>query len=70
MRTVAPIALARMARGLGHTADADALARRSTHYRNLYDLAQRFLVGRHRDGTFAQLPRAEAWQDFFAEGDA
>ena len=63
-------ALSRMARGLGHDADADALAQRSRNYRNLYDPAQRFLVGRSRDGSFAQMARAEAWQDFYAEGNA
>ncbi len=64
-------ALSRMARGLGHTADADALATRSTNYRNLYDPAQRWMVGRRRDGTFVPMQqRAEAWQDFYAEGNA
>ncbi len=63
-------ALSRMARGLGHDADADALAERSRNYRYLYDPAQRFLVGRSRDGSFAQMARVEAWQDFYAEGNA
>jgi predicted alpha-1,2-mannosidase len=63
-------ALSRMARGLGHDADADALAQRATSYRNLYDPAQRWMVGRHRDGSFAPMPRAESWQDYYAEGNA
>lgn len=63
-------ALSRMARGLGHDADADALAERSRNYRNLYDPAQRFLVGRSRDGSFARMSRVESWQDFYAEGNA
>ncbi len=64
-------ALSRMARGLGHTADADALATRATNYRNLYDPAQRWMVGRRRDGTFATIERnAESWQTFYAEGNA
>lgn len=63
-------ALSRMARGLGHDADADALARRATSYRNLYDPAQRFLVGRNRAGAFVRMSRPEAWQDFYSEGNA
>ena len=63
-------ALSRMARGLGHAADADALAERARNYRNLYDPAQRFLVGRNRDGSFVHMARVESWQDFYAEGNA
>ena len=63
-------ALSRMARGLGHAADAEVLARRATSYRNLYDPAQRWMVGRHRDGRFAEMPRAESWQDYYSEGNA
>lgn len=63
-------ALSRMARGLGHTADADALAMRATNYRMLYDPAQTWMVGRNRDGSFVQLPRAESWNDVYAEGNA
>ncbi len=67
--TYADGALAAMARGLGHTADAAALETRSRGYRGLYDPAQGWLVGRHRDGRFAQVGRPEAWQDFYAEGN-
>lgn len=63
-------ALSRMARGLGHGADADALAQRATYYRNQYDPAQRWMVGRGRDGAYAPMPRPEDWNDVFAEGNA
>lgn len=63
-------ALAAMARGLGHDADAEALARRSEAYRNLYDPAQRFLVGRRRDRSFVPLRLVTGWQDVYAEGNA
>ncbi len=63
-------ALSRMARGLGHTADADTLAARATSYRNLYDPAQTWIVGRNRDGSFARMQRAESWQDYYSEGNA
>ncbi len=61
-------ALAAMARGLGHAEDAAALAERATSYRSLWDPAQRFLVGRRRDGTFATSTGPTAWQSFYAEG--
>lgn len=63
-------ALSRMARGLGHTADADVLAMRATNYRNLYDPTQTWVVGRNRDGSFAQMPNAIAWLDYYSEGNA
>ncbi len=63
-------ALATMARGLGHGADADTLAMRAGNYRRLWDPSQRFLVGRNRDGSFATLSGATNWQPFYAEGAA
>lgn len=63
-------ALAAMARGLGHTDDAQWFASHALNYRNLYDPAQGYFLGRHRDGTFAMLDRAINWQDYFAEGNA
>jgi predicted alpha-1,2-mannosidase len=62
--------LARMARALGHTADADRLARRAQDYRNLYD---------RRIGAFRPKDRAGHWLtpydpvtggDAFHEGNA
>jgi len=67
--TYADGALATMARGLGHTEDAAVLEMRSRGYRSLYDASQGWLVGRHRDGRFAQVGRSESWQDFYAEGN-
>ncbi len=61
-------ALAAMATGLGHDADAATLRERSAAYRSLWDPAQRFIVGRARDGRFATATSTTAWQPFFAEG--
>jgi predicted alpha-1,2-mannosidase len=63
-------ALAAMARDLGHTEDAAALARRSESYKNLWDPAQNFLVGRRRDGAFVPLTGTTIWQPVYAEGAA
>jgi predicted alpha-1,2-mannosidase len=63
-------AVANWARGLGHDDDARALTERAGAYRNLWDPAQRFLVGRSRDGAFASLRSYTGWQDFYAEGGA
>jgi predicted alpha-1,2-mannosidase len=63
-------ALARMARGLGHAEDAAALDARSHNYRNHYDPAQRWMVGRERGGAFVPMTRPESWSDVYAEGDA
>jgi len=66
----ADAAVAAWARGLGHDDDARRLSARTSSYRNLWDPAQRFLVGRHRDGRFAQLRSYTGWHDFYAEGGA
>lgn len=62
-------ALAQMAEGLGHADDARVFAARAQNYRNLYDPSSGWLVGRNRAGAFAPVTRAEAWQDFYAEGN-
>ncbi len=62
--------LAAMARGLGHDDDAAALAGRAASYRRLWDPAQRFLVGRRRDGGFVPLAGTTSWQPVYAEGGA
>ena len=66
----ADAAVANWARGLGRADDARVLTERSTAYRNLWDPAQRFLVGRRRDGTFVELRNPTGWHDFYAEGAA
>nr|MBK7070128.1 glycoside hydrolase family 92 protein [Deltaproteobacteria bacterium] len=63
-------AVANWARGIGRADDARALTERSAAYRNLWDPAQGFLVGRSRDGAFSQLRSHTGWQDFYAEGGA
>ena len=63
-------ALGRWGAALGHTDDAAVFTARSAYYRNLYDPAQRFLVGRRRDGTFVPLVRPDFFDPVYAEGDA
>ena len=69
-------ALSRLARALGHDADADLLAKRSLSYRNLYDPSSGFLAGKTRAGSFLttslgptaftnEFVEANAWQTLF-----
>jgi predicted alpha-1,2-mannosidase len=64
-------ALAGLAEGLGHTEDATRLREQSESWKNLWDPAQGFFVGRATDGTFGALLTPESWEDaFYTEGDA
>ncbi len=64
-------ALAGLATALGHPDDAAHLADQSGSWRNLWDPAQGFFVGRASDGTFGQLLSPESWEDaFYTEGNA
>ena len=64
-------ALAKLAEGVGEDEDAAALRERAGNWRNLWDPASEFLVGRAADGSF---PEGELdllrWQDYYAEGNA
>lgn len=46
-------ALSRLAKLLGHDADADTLLRRSENWRNVYDASSGYVNGRYADGSFA-----------------
>ncbi len=71
------LALADLAEGLGHPADAAALRQRSVGYRKLFDPATGFLWARNADGSFAsklhddptafleEFTEANAWQSLW-----
>lgn len=71
------LALADLAEGLGHAADAAALRQRSTGYRKLFDPATGFLWAKNADGSFAstlhddptafleEFTEANAWQSLW-----
>jgi predicted alpha-1,2-mannosidase len=67
---IADAALASMAHALGRTDDETRFTMRSHNYRNLWDPAQGFFVGRRADGTFVHLVSPNLWDDMYAEGDA
>ncbi|MFW6067691.1 MAG: GH92 family glycosyl hydrolase [Myxococcota bacterium] len=62
-------ALALLADALGESSDRDAFEARAESWRNLYDEATGFLVGRYADGTFAPVDPYE-WEDYYTEGNA
>ncbi|MCC7540168.1 MAG: GH92 family glycosyl hydrolase [Deltaproteobacteria bacterium] len=66
----ADFALARLADALGETEDAAHFRERAGYWRNLYDPDRGFLLGRHADGRFPAEVDLEAWEDFYAEGNA
>ncbi len=49
--------------------DAARFEARARNYRNTYDPAQGFFVGRHEDGRF-EPTREDRWNDAYAEGNA
>ena len=70
------LALAALAEGLGHAADASALRARAEGYRKLYDPATGFLWSRNADGSWAtshvdptyfgdEFVEANAWQSLW-----
>ncbi|MGW1747242.1 GH92 family glycosyl hydrolase [Streptomyces sp. NPDC002092] len=59
--------LAQMARGLGHTADADRYAARAQSYRNLFDPSTGFFRARDASGAFTG-PADPARSEGFHEG--
>ncbi len=63
-------ALATLADALGETVDAARWRERAGSYRNTYDPARGFFVGRHADGRFVEELDEGAWQSFYAEGNA
>jgi predicted alpha-1,2-mannosidase len=64
-------ALAALAAGLGHSADAAALRARALGYRKLYDPATGFLWAKKEDGSWASQHTAPTWfNDDFDEANA
>jgi len=63
-------ALSVLAEALGETEDQALFEARAGSWRNVYDPASGFLVGRHEDGSFPEEVDPVAWQDYFAEGSA
>jgi predicted alpha-1,2-mannosidase len=65
------VALASLARALGHTGDADMLLARSKNWRNLFDPAAGFLRNRNADGSFpSETLDPTRHMDIFAEANA
>lgn len=65
----ADYALGHLAEALGETADAARFFERAGSWRNQWDPAREFFVGRHEDGSFATQFREEQWQDYLSEGN-
>ena len=63
-------ALALWADDLGKTAEAATLWDMSTWWQNHWDPEQRYVVGRHANGDFEEIPGAEVWLDVYVEGNA
>lgn len=66
----ADYAMSVLAEAAGEPADAAMFAERAGNYRNLYDPASGFLIGRHADGSFDTDVDPFIWQDYYAEGNA
>lgn len=62
-------ALAELADALGRP-DGDRLRVQAGSWRNVWDPAQGFVVGRRGDGTFTELRAPEVWDDAYTEGNA
>lgn len=62
--------LAMLAEGAGEAADAEALRERAGNWRNLWDPASEFLIGRSIDGTFPDELDELTWESYYAEGNA
>lgn len=58
-----------LASALGETEAAARFTSRGRNYRNIYDEAQGFFVGRREDGSFVTVD-PDRWQDVYAEGNA
>ncbi|MAQ16484.1 MAG: hypothetical protein CMN30_17035 [Sandaracinus sp.] len=61
--------LAALAEAAGAADDAAALRERSGNWKNLWSPELELLVGRHSDGTFAEVERLTDWPDYYAEGN-
>ena len=61
-------ALSRIARALGHDADADTLEARALNYRNIIDPSTGYANGRHADGRFLTGSNPFGFTKFITEG--
>lgn len=61
-------ALSRIARALGHDADADTLEARALNYRNVIDPSTGYANGRHADGRFLTGSNPFGFTKFITEG--
>lgn len=61
-------ALSRIARALGHDADADTLEARALNYRNIIDPSTGYANGRHADGRFLTGSNPFGFTIFITEG--
>lgn len=63
-------ALAFLADALGEAADAARFRERAGNWRNTWDPARQFFVGRHEDGRFVEHFYDDSWQEEYSEGNA
>lgn len=63
-------ALSRLADALGESADAARYAARAESWRNAWDPARGFFIGRHEDATFEASFREGYWEPYYTEGNA
>ena len=69
-QSIADFALGQWALQKNEIEKGEHLKERSHNWRNLYDEQIGFVHGRNRDGSFAQLPSEDGWEEDFAEGNA
>jgi predicted alpha-1,2-mannosidase len=63
-------ALSLWAQSLGHAEEAAVMAEQSTWWRNNWDPAQEFMVGRYSDGSFHEIGNPDTWHGEYVEGDS
>ncbi len=63
-------ALAQLADAVGESADATMFRAHAGNWRNLFDPATKFILGRHEDGHFETITNDTVWQEYYAEGNA
>lgn len=63
-------ALARLAEAVGEDDDAARWDARAGSWRNTYDAARGFFLGRREDGRYVDAFDDEPWQPYYAEGNA
>ncbi len=63
-------AMATLADALGETDDAARFRERAGSWRETWDPAREFFVGRHEDGRFVDSFDDDRWQEFYSEGNA